>query len=290
MANGSAPQGPNHTFSHFLQEEWLPAVKPHAPLHLGQLLHLHHRLRPPDPRASQAAGAHPAPASTTLHPHLLERGHRNTCNRGCSSWRSRPSATCTSCSAQRPARRYALGLLGPQRRRGGRPTGRPNSPEQKVWSPQELGGVSTMSVTTVCTPCGCWSPPLACAAASSLARWVDIDFDHATVSPTIPGGRRPPGPRLGTQDRAGPDAASPWIRSQHRSTANSRPRTARRSEALPRPGLRLHLARTAARCTPRTSPTGSNSTPGPPGCPGYAYMTCAIATPPRPSRPGSRPR
>jgi transposase len=61
-----------------------------------------------------------------------------------------------------------------------------------------------------------------------------------------------------------------------------------------RAGIRASLlsspGRTAALYTPKTSPTGSNSTPGPPGCPGSACTMSATATPPRPSRPGSRPR
>jgi integrase len=44
-----------------------------------------------------------------------------------------------------------------------------------------------MSATTASMRYGYWSPPPACRRGELAGlRWVDIDFDHATVSPTIP--------------------------------------------------------------------------------------------------------
>jgi integrase len=68
----------------------------------------------------------------------------------------------------------------------GRPAGRPH-PEQKVWSPQELGAFldhvrddRLYALWLLVATTGMRRGELA------GLRWVDIDFDHATVSPTIP--------------------------------------------------------------------------------------------------------
>ena len=103
---------------------------------------------------------------------------------------------------------------------------------------------STMSATTGCTPCGCWSPPPACAAAELAGlRWIDIDFGHATGSPRAM-------PRVvvnyqvhesDTQDPSGPPLASPSTRPRSRrwrAQRSARPRTAQTVGAtLPRPRL-----------------------------------------------------
>ena len=89
------------------------------------------------------------------------------------------------------------------------------------------------------------------------------------------------------------DAASLSIRSHSRRwklSESSRLRTARRSEDATATMVMSSPGRTAARSTLRTSRPGLSSTPGPPGYRGSGSMTCATATPPRRSRPGSRPR
>ena len=161
------------------------------------------------------------------------------------------------------------------------------SPEQQVWSPQELGAFldhvrddRLYALWLLVATTGMRRGELA------GLRWVDIDFDHATVSPTSPGWSsttrsmtRPPRP-------SGPDAASPSIRSRSRHckpSASSRVRTARRSEGATATTAMSSPGRTAARCTPRTSPTGSTSTPGAAGLPRirlhdvrHSYATAAL--------------
>jgi hypothetical protein len=168
------------------------------------------------------------------------------------------------------------------------------TPEQKVWSPQELGAFlehvlddRLYALWLLVATTGMRRGELA------GLRWVDIDFDHATVSPTVPRvvvdhQVHDSAPRPSAAGAASPSTPSPLRRFEP--SASARPRTARRSEDATATTAMSSPGPTAAPCTPRTSPTGLNSTPGPPACPGSACMTCATATPPRPSRPGSRPR
>ena len=201
---GRLPQRSTHTLSHFLQEEWLPAVKP--------------RLRPStwaNYRTYTAAYVVPILGQVKLqaltpvqlnhlYAHLLEHGRRKTISSGQSGLAPRPSATCTVMlhSALHDAMRWGY-LVRNVAEAADPPAAR--TPEQKVWSPQELGAFldhvrddRLYALWLLVATTGMRRGELA------GLRWVDIDFDHATVSPTIPRrGRRPPGARLGTQDRAG---------------------------------------------------------------------------------------
>jgi hypothetical protein len=94
--SGRLPQRSIHTLSHYLQEEWLPAVKP--------------RLRPStwaNYRTYTAAYVVPVLGQVKLqaltpvqlnhlYAHLLERGRRKAISSGQrAGWRQRRSATCT---------------------------------------------------------------------------------------------------------------------------------------------------------------------------------------------------
>ena len=206
MANRSAPPALHHTLSHFLQEEWLPAVAAAAPLHLGQLPHLHRRLRRADPRPDQAQALTPVQLNH-LYAHLLERGRRKTINGGRTGLAPKDRPQRARDVAQR-LHDAMLGLSGPQRRRGGRPTGRP-LPEQKVWSPQELGAFldhvrddRLYALWLLVATTGMRRGEFAGRAGRHRLR------PRHRLSHHSPRGRRPPGPRLGPQDRAF-GAASP---------------------------------------------------------------------------------
>jgi integrase len=61
------------------------------------------------------------------------------------------------------------------------------TPEQKSGRLKSCAPSSNRSAATGCTPCGCWSPPTGMRRGELAGlRWVDVDFDHATVSPLIP--------------------------------------------------------------------------------------------------------
>ena len=124
-------------------------------------------------------------------------------------------------------------------------------------------------------------------------RWVDIDFDHATVSPTIPRvvvdhqvHNSSPKTEWSRRRLALDPVTLAALQAQRDLQAEDHKAVGSRyrdhgyvfawSDGRP-----LH---------PKRSPTGSNSTRGPPGYRGSACMTCATATPPQPSRPGSRPK
>ena len=151
------------------------------------------------------------------------------------------------------------------------------SPEQQVWSPQELGAFldhvrddRLYALWLLVATTGMRRGELA------GLRWVDIDFDHATVSPTMP--------RV-VVDHQVHDSAPKTERARRRLALDPVTLAALQAQrklqgqdrqavggatattAMSSPG------RTAARCTPRTSPTGSTSTPGPLACRGSAYMT-----------------
>jgi hypothetical protein len=290
---GRLPQRSTHTLSHFLQDEWLPAVKP--------------RLRPSTwanyrtyttayvvPVLGQVKLQALTPVQLNhLYAHLLERGRRKTINGGRAGLAPKTvrNVHVMLHSALHDAMRWGY-LVRNVAEAADPPAAR--TPEQKVWAPQELGAFldhvrddRLYALWLLVATTGMRRGELA------GLRWVDIDFDHATASPPFPGWSSttrcttpPPRP-------SGPDAAWPSIRSRLRRfepSASARPRTARRSVAATATTAMCSPGPTVARCIPRTSPTGSSSTPGPLGYQGSACMTCATATPPRPSRPGSRPR
>ena len=181
---GRLPQRSTHTLSHFLQEEWLPAVKP--------------RLRPStwaNYRTYTAAYVVPILGQVKLqaltpvqlnhlYAHLLERGRRKTI----SSQSGLAPKTVRNVhvmlhSALHDAMRWGY-LVRNVAEAADPPAAR--SPEQKVWSPQELGAFldhvrddRLYALWLLVATTGMRRGELA------GLRWVDIDFDHATVS-TIP--------------------------------------------------------------------------------------------------------
>jgi integrase len=290
---GRLPQRSTHTLSHFLQEEWLPAVKP--------------RLRAStwaNYRTYTAAYVVPVLGQVKLqaltpvqlnhlYAHLLERGRRKTTSRGQTGLAPKTvrNVHVMLHSALHDAMRWGY-LVRNVAEAADPPAAR--SPEQKVWSPQELGGFlehvrddRLYALWLLVATTGMRRGELA------GLRWVDIDFDHATVSPLIP--------RV-VVDHQVHDSAPKTERARRRlaldrspsrhwpTTDSDRLATARRSVDATATTAMCSPGRTAGRCIPRTLPPGSSSTPRPPGCRGSACMTCAIATPPRRSRLGSRPR
>jgi hypothetical protein len=133
---GRLPQRSTHTLSHFLQEEWLPAVKP--------------RLRPStwaNYRTYTAAYVVPVLGQVVelqaltplqlnhLYAHLLERGRRKTISSGRAGLAPKTvrNVHVMLHSALHDAMRW--GLSGPQRRRGGRPTSRPHPRTEGLVAP-----------------------------------------------------------------------------------------------------------------------------------------------------------
>ena len=136
-----------------------------------------------------------------LYAHLLERGRRKTISGG----RRLAPKTVRNVhvmlhSALHDAMRWGY-LVRNVAEAADPPAAR--SPSRRSGRPRSWARSSTMSATTACTPCGCWSPPPACAAASSPAALGRHRLRPRHRLPHhSPGGRRPPG-RLGPQDRAG---------------------------------------------------------------------------------------
>ena len=180
---GRLPQRSTHTLSHFLQEEWLPAVKP--------------RLRPStwaNYRTYIAAYVVPILGQVKLqaltpvqlnhlYAHLLERGRRKTIDGGRTglSPKTVRNVHVMLHSALHDAMRWGY-LVRNVAEAADPPAAR--TPEQKVWSPQELGAFldhvrddRLYALWLLVATTGMRRGELA------GLRWVDIDFDHATVSP-----------------------------------------------------------------------------------------------------------
>src|SRR5918995_4208907 len=135
---GRLPQRSTHTLNHFLQEEWLPAVKP--------------RLRPStwaNYRTYTAAYVVPILGQVKLqaltpvqlnhlYAHLLERGRRKTINDGRTGLAPKTvrNVHLMLHSALHDAMRWGY-LVRNVAEAADPPAAR--TPEQKVWSPQELG-------------------------------------------------------------------------------------------------------------------------------------------------------
>ena len=183
---GRLPQRSTHTLSHFLQEEWLPAVKP--------------RLRPStwaNYRTYTAAYVVPILGEVKLqaltpvqlnhlYAFLLARGRRKTIGSGEAGLAPKTvrNVHVMLHSALHDAMRWGY-LVRNVAEAADPPAAR--TPEQKVWSPQELGAFLAYvrddrlyALWLLVATTGMRRGELA------GLRWVDIDFDHATVSPTIP--------------------------------------------------------------------------------------------------------
>jgi integrase len=183
---GRLPQRSKHTLGHFLQEEWLPAVKP--------------RLRAStwaNYRTYAAAYVVPVLGQIKLqaltpvqlnhlYAHLLERGRRKTTSQGRTGLAPKTvrNVHVMLHSALHDAMRWGY-LVRNVAEAADPPAAR--SPEQKVWSPQELRvflehvrNDRLYALWLLVATTGMRRGELA------GLRWVDVDFDHATVSPTIP--------------------------------------------------------------------------------------------------------
>src|SRR5215217_972175 len=290
---GRLPQRSSHTLGHFLQEEWLPAVKP--------------RLRPSTwanyrtyttayvvPILGQVKLQALTPVQLNhLYAHLLEHGRRKTISGGRAGLAPKTvrNVHVMLHRALHDAMRWGY-LVRNVAEAADPPAAR--TPEQKVWSPAELRRFlehvrddRLYALWLLVATTGMRRGKLA------GLRWVDVDFDHAPSPPPFHAWSSTTRSMTRNRRRSGAGAASPSIPSRLRRwkpSASAKPRTAKRSEDATATTAMCSPGRTAARCTPRTSPTGSSSTPGRPGCPGSGCMMCATATPPRRSRPGSRSR
>jgi integrase len=183
---GRLPQHSTHTLGHFLQEEWLAAVKP--------------RLRPStwaNYRTYTAAYVVPILGQVKLqaltpvqlnhlYAHLLARGRRKPIRSGQIGLAPKTvrNVHLMLHSALHDAMRWGY-LVRNVAEAADPPAAR--TPEQKVWSPQELGAFldhvrddRLYALWLLVATTGMRRGELA------GLRWVDIDFDHATVSPTIP--------------------------------------------------------------------------------------------------------
>src|SRR5215216_1022863 len=228
---GRLPQRSTHTLSHFLQEEWLPAVQP--------------RLRPStwaNYRTYSAAYVVPilgqiklqalTPVQLNhLYAQLLARGRRKPISSSQSGLAPKTvrNVHVMLHSALHDAMRWGY-LVRNVAEAADPPAAR--TPSRRSGHRRSWALSWHTSVTTGCMRCGCWSPPPACAAANSPGC-----AGSTSTSPPSP----PPSPAWSSTTRSttrpprpsGPDAASPWIRSRSRHykpSANSRPRTARRLE------------------------------------------------------------
>src|SRR5512132_4039729 len=184
--SGRLPQRSTHTLSHFLQQEWLPAVKP--------------RLRPStwaNYRTYTAAYVVPVLGQIKLqaltpvqlnhlYAFLLARGRRKTIGSGEAGLAPKTvrNVHVMLHSALHDAMRWGY-LVRNVAEAADPPAAR--TPEQRVWSPQELGAFldhvrhdRLYALWLLVATTGMRRGELA------GLRWVDIDFDHATVSPTIP--------------------------------------------------------------------------------------------------------
>jgi integrase len=121
-----------------------------------------------------------------LYAHLLEQGRRKTINSGRTGLAPKTvrNVHVMLHSALHDAMRWGY-LVRNVAEAADPPAAR--SPEQKVWSPQELGAFldhvrddRLYALWLLVATTGMRRGELA------GLRWVDIDFDHATVSPTIP--------------------------------------------------------------------------------------------------------
>jgi len=259
---GRLPQRSTHTLSHFLQEEWLPAVKA--------------RLRPStwaNYRTYTAAYVVPILGQVKLqaltpvqlnhlYAFLLARGRRKTIGSGQSGLAPKTvrNVHVMLHSALHDAMRWGY-LVRNVAEAADPPAAR--TPSRRSGHRRSWALSWHTSVTTGCMRCGCWSPPPACAAAS----WPGCAGSTSTsTTPPSP----PPSPGWSSTTRcmtrpprpSGAGAASPSTpsRSRHyKPTASARPRTARRSEGATTTTVMCSPGPTAARCTPRTSPTGSST-------------------------------
>jgi integrase len=168
------------------------------------------------------------------------------------------------------------------------------SPEMQVWTPEQLRAFLTharhdrlYALWLLVATTGMRRAELA------GLRWVDIDLDAARLSP-----RRPrvavnyvvhesePKTRMGKRSLALDPATLAALQEhkaqQEQERADVGPAWTDSGLVFTRPdGSPIH---------PTSSPTGSGDWPVLPACRRFAYMTCAIATPPRRWPPASRPR
>jgi hypothetical protein len=169
---------------------------------------------------------------------------------------------------------------------------------QRAWRPRCASGAqsssassSTTSETTGCMPPGCCSPPPACAGGrwlgfvGSTSTWTPdashlaaLGWSSTTRSSSL--SRRQP-----RADVRSPSTRPPWPLSVTTGAGSSR--TGSRSARGGRTQVSCSLGRTVGRCTPSGSPSGSSSTPEPPGCRRSGCTTSATVTPPPPWPPGS---
>jgi integrase len=184
--SGRLPQRSTHTLGHFLQEEWLPAVKP--------------RLRPStwaNYRTYTAAYVVPVLGQVKLqaltpvqlnhlYAHLLERGRRKTISSGRTGLAPKTvrNVHVMLHRALHDAMRWGY-LVRNVAEAADPPAAR--TPEQKVWSPAQLRrflehvrGDRLYALWLLVATTGMRGGELA------GLRWVDVDFEHATVSPLIP--------------------------------------------------------------------------------------------------------
>jgi Arm DNA-binding domain/Phage integrase, N-terminal SAM-like domain len=281
---GRLPQRSTHTLSHFLQEEWLPAVKPRLRLSTWANYRTYTAAYVVPTLGQVKLQALTPVQLNHLYAHLLQRGRRKTINRDQAGLAPKTvrNVHLMLHSALHDAMRWGY-LVRNVAEAADPPAAR--SPEQRVWSPQELGAFldhvrddRLYALWLLVATTGMRRGELA------GLRWVDIDFDHATVSPTIPASSSTTRsmPRHPRPSGAGAALPSTPSRSQrYTPSASARPRTAGPSEGATATTAMSSPGPTAARCILRTSPIGSSSTPGPPGCRGSACTTCATATPPR---------
>jgi integrase len=227
-----------------------------------------------------------------LYAHLLERGRRKPTSQGRTGLAPKTvrNVHVMLHSALHDALRWGY-LVRNVAEAADPPAAR--SPEQKVWSPQELRRFlehvredRLYALWLLVATTGMRRGELA------GLRWVDFDLDHATVSPLIPRvvvdhqvHDSAPKTERGRRRLALDPVTLEALRGHRERQAEDRAAVGRRYRDLGYvftwPGGRPR--------TPTTSPTGSSSTPGPSGCRGSGCTTCATATPPRRSRRASRP-
>jgi integrase len=183
---GQLPQRSAHTLGHFLEHEWLPAVRP--------------RLRAStwaNYRTYTTAYVLPVLGGVKLqaltpvqlngfYALLLERGRRRAASRGRTGLAPKTvrNVHVMLHRALRDAMRWGY-LVRNVAEAADPPAAR--SPEQRVWSPAQLGAFLAhvhddrlYALWLLVATTGMRRGELA------GLRWADVDFDHATVTPLVP--------------------------------------------------------------------------------------------------------
>jgi integrase len=183
---GQLPQRSTHTLGHFLEHEWLPAVRPRLRASTWANYHTYTTAYVLPVLGGVKLQALTPVQLNSFYALLLERGRRRATRRGTAGLAPKTvrNVHVMLHRALRDAMRWGY-LVRNVAEAADPPAAR--SPEQRVWSPAQLGaflahvrGDRLYALWLLVATTGMRRGELA------GLRWADVDLDHATVTPLVP--------------------------------------------------------------------------------------------------------